>query len=313
VLPGINQFQIIANLMSLTYIPMSALALFLSIRAYLRKMHESAPILLGMIGMVAGVVIEVAGPGKLQRLNGIYLSYYAVGWLAIFIMYARAARFSRIQKSLRTASEKVLTAHIEERKRLARDLHDGLGQSLMAIKLNLQMMNAQTERGEEITHGWLPKVISEVANSTEELRQIATGLMPSFLEDIEIGDAFNWYGKQFQDKSGIEVRVDAVDSVPAGPRVKEHLFRIYQEALTNIGKHAESRIVDVSLRTAGHRLCLLIKDDGKGFNVAEVADRQQGLGLSTIRERTELLGGIFDLKSSVGNGTIIRVEVPFSD
>jgi signal transduction histidine kinase len=313
VLPGIEQFLIIADVMTLAYIPIAVLVLFLSIRAYLRKMHEAGPILIGMVGMVAGVIIELAGPSNFQRIQGILVSYYAIGWLATFLMYARAARFSRIQKSLRTVSEKVLIAHEEERKRLARDLHDGLGQSMMAIKLNLQMINARTQTGEPITQGWLPKLISEVSNSIEELRQVAAGLRPSFLEDVEIGDAFNWYGKQFQDKSGIEVRVDAADSLPASPRVKEHLFRIYQEALSNIGKHAGSRMVDVSLRTIGQRLCLSIKDDGKGFEVSEAIDNKQGLGLSTIRERAELLGGVFDLKSAPGKGTTIRVEVPLND
>ncbi len=313
VLPGLEQFLIVADVLTLAYIPIAVLVLFLSIRAYLRKMHEAGPILIGIVGMIVGGIIELAGPSNFQRVQGILLSYYAIGWLATFLMYARAARFSRLQKSLRTVSEKVLIAHEEERKRLARDIHDGLGQSMMAIKLNLQMMNARTQSGEQITQGWLPKLISEVSNSIEELRQIAVGLRPSFLEEVEIGDAFNWYGKQFQDKSGIEVRVDAADSLAASPKVKEHLFRIYQEALSNIGKHADGRIVDVSLRTVGQRLCLLIKDDGKGFDVSEATDNKQGLGLSTIRERAELLGGVFDLKSSPGNGTTIRVEVPLND
>jgi signal transduction histidine kinase len=313
VLPGLEEFLIVAVVLTLAYIPIAVLVLFLSTRASLRKMHEAGSILIGMLGMVAGVFIELVGPGNFQRVQGILLSYYAIGWLATFLMYARAARFSRLQKSLRTVSEKVLIAHEEERKRLARDLHDGLGQSMMAIKLNLQMINARTQTGEQITQGWLPKLISEVSNSIEELRQIAAGLRPSFLEDVEISDAFTWYGKQFQDKSGIEVRVDAADSVPASAIVKEHMFRIYQEALSNIGKHAGGRIVDVSLKTAGQRLCLLIKDDGKGFDVSEATDNKQGLGLSTIRERAELLGGVFDLKSSPGKGTTIRVEVPLND
>jgi signal transduction histidine kinase len=313
VLPGLKQFFIIADVVGVIYIAISVLALFYSVKACLRKMHESWPILIGMTGMVAGIIAPYVAANSSLRINGILLSYYAIAWLVTFIMYARAARFARIQKSLRTASEKVLTAHEEERKRLARDIHDGLGQSMTAIKLNLQMMNARTKTGEQITEGWLPKLISEMSNSIEELRRVAAGLRPSFLEDVEIGDAFNWYGKQFQDKSGIEVRVDAPVAIHTGPRVKEHLFRIYQEALSNIGKHADAGIVDVSLRRVGERLCLQIKDDGKGFDITEVAENKQGLGLSTIRERAELLSGVFDLKSAQGDGTRIRVEVPLND
>jgi signal transduction histidine kinase len=313
VLPGLEQFFIVADVFSLVYISISVLALFYSVKAYIRKTHESGPILIGMTGMVAAIMARLVTPNSSLRINGILLSYYGIAWLVTFIMYARAARFIRIQKSLRTASEKILTAHEEERKRLARDIHDGLGQSMLAIKLNLQMMNARTETGEQITQGWLPKLISEVSNSIEELRRVAAGLRPSFLESVEIGDAFNWYGKQFQDKSGIEVRVDAPDLIQVGPRVKEHMFRIYQEALTNIGKHADAGIVDVSLRTVGQQLCLRIKDDGRGFDVTEATENRQGLGLSTIRERAELLSGVFDLKSSPGNGTRIRVEVPLND
>lgn len=313
VMPTIDHYFIVANAARLVYFLISLLALFFSIRAYFRKMHESGPILLGMIGMAAGVLWPLVIAKGSPRINGIALSYYAIAWLVTFIMYARAARFARVQKSLRTASEKVLTAHEEERKRLARDIHDGVGQAMLAIKLNLQMMNARTQAGEQITQGWLPKLISEMSNSIEELRRVAAGLRPSFIEDVEIGDAFNWYGKQFQDKSGIEVRVQASDSIHAGLKVKEHMFRIYQEALSNIGRHAGAGVVDVNLKTVGRRLCLTIKDDGKGFEVTEVGDNKQGLGLSTIRERAGLLGGIFDLKSSTGNGTTIRVEVPLND
>lgn len=311
--PDDKIFFIIYNLIFLAYIPLGAVILLVAIRAYLRKLPESGTILLGMGGLVLSVAIEIVGPNSFERINGILLSYYGIVWLIVCIMYARAARFVRTQNSLQRASEKILAAQEEERKRLAREIHDGVGQSLLAIKLNLQMMNAKVQSGTAIKDGWLPELISEITDSTDELRRVAMGLRPSFIEDVELADAFNWYGKYFHEKSGIEVRVQVRDEVKPASKVKDHLFRIFQEALSNIGKHSEAGLVDVTLKRSGRRIGLEIRDNGKGFDKSGTAQKGAGLGLSTIRERAELLGGICRIKSSPGKGTTIEIEVPFDD
>ncbi|MCI0487914.1 MAG: ATP-binding protein [Blastocatellia bacterium] len=311
--PDDQIFFIIYNLIFLTYIPLGAVILFVAVRAYLRKLPESGIILLGMGGLVLSVMVEIVGPKSFERVNGILFSYYGIGWLIVCVMYARAARFVRTQDSLQRASEKILAAHEEERKRLARELHDGVGQSLLAIKLNLQMMNAKVQSGTAIKGGWIPELISEITDSTDELRRVAMGLRPSFIEDVEMADALNLYGKYFQEKSAVEVRVQVRGEINSSPKVKDHLFRIFQEALSNIGKHSEASLADVTLKTSGRRLCLEIRDNGKGFDTSAPAQEGTGLGLSTMRERTELMGGICRIKSSPGKGTTIEIEVPLDD
>jgi signal transduction histidine kinase len=310
--PGFNWLSTLSYLVIPVYIATGCLALYITLKAFHRKMRESTILLVGIVGLIAGLVIEMAELKNPPRVYGIFISYYAIAWLAIITTYARAARFVRIQKSLRSISERILMAHEDERKRLARDLHDGVGQSMMALKLNLQMMNARTGSGQALKD-WLSSMISEVSASIEELRRVASSLRPSFLEDVDIADAFDWYGRQFQERTGANVQVEITDTIHANTRTKDHIFRIYQEALNNIGKHAQAKNVLVTLKAEGPLLRLEIKDDGKGFDVTDATNRDEGMGLSNVRERAELLGGTFQLKSSMGVGTSIRVEVPLDD
>ncbi len=225
-------------------------------------------------------------------------------------MYALVARYVRISNSMKALSQKILVAHESERKRLAREIHDGVAQSLSAIKLNLQMMEAKAKEGVSIGKEVFPDLISEVSGSIEELKNVAMDIRPSFLEDMEISDIFRWYSRKFQETSGIEIKVNAQDSIKIDSRVKENLYRIYQEALSNAIKHSNANCIEVTLKLSGNRLSLEIKDNGKGFDYAQALKSEKGLGLFTMNERVELLGGIFRVKSSEKDGTAIYVEVP---
>lgn len=183
---------------------------------------------------------------------------------------------------------------------------------MLAIKLNLQMMEEKVKKGIPIGRESLQELILEISNSIEEIRQVAMDLRPSILEHIDLISALEWYGKKFQAKSGIQVKIYAEGPIETSLMVKDNLYRIYQEALSNILKHAKASLVETTLQVRGKILSLKITDDGKGFEVTRLPGTHQGLGLSTIQERTELLGGIFKVMSSKGKGTMLYLEIPFT-
>lgn len=281
--------------------------LFLAIRAYIRKVHEANPLLIGCLGGGLIIAVELAGVSK--HFYGLPLHNYGLFFFMLCVKYALITRYARVISGLKVLSRKILVTQEAERKRLSREIHDGLGQSLSAIKLNLQMMEAKAKEGVTIGKEVFPNLISEVSGSIEELREVAMDIRPSFLDEMGIADVIKWYGKKFQESSGIEVRVDARNSIKTGTKTKDNIYRIFQEAMGNIGKHSGASCVEVRLKGEGRMLVLEIKDNGKGFDYPAVVKARKGIGLSTMEERVKLLNGMFRIKSS-DKGTSVYVEVP---
>ena len=219
-------------------------------------------------------------------------------------------QYTRINKELRFSYNKLFAAHENERERVARDLHDGIGPSLLGIKLKLQMLEAKTNEGASLQKEEFSELVSDMSNSIEELRAVAMDLRPSFLENINLKDAVSYHAAKIQDKLGITVNVNAGKLEGINSRIKDNLYRIYQEALNNAIKHSGATVVDVVLKMSGSLLSLEIRDNGKGFNPDQAKKEGSGLGLYTIQERVELLRGIFKVKSSDKTGTSIYLEVP---
>ncbi|MCP4750665.1 MAG: AAA family ATPase [Proteobacteria bacterium] len=215
---------------------------------------------------------------------------------------------ARMYREVRELSGRILSAQEAERKRLARELHDGLGQSLLAVKLNLQMMEAKSAR-KAPKSDLFSETISELSNSIEELRNIAMDLRPTFLEDAGFDAILAWYGKKFQERTGIEIAIEAETVAHIQPRTKDNLYRIFQEALNNAFKHSGADKVNVSLKKHEQTLVLEMTDNGRGFDIGRKMEAPNGIGLSTMKERTELLGGVFGIDTSEDAGTTIKVEV----
>lgn len=280
--------------------------LFLVIRAAsIRKAYESTPILLGVIGALLATVAEIAGFSK--YLYGLYPTDFAGIFFMVSIKYALITRYVRIKNRMEVLSEKILLAHEDERKRLSREIHDGIGQSLSAIKLNLQIMEAKAKEGILITKDVFPELIKETSDSIQGLKNILMDIRPSFLEEMEIGKVIRWYAEKFQKISGIEVKVQTGDAIKTRHLIKDNIFRICQEALNNIARHSGANCAEITVGATERVLSLQIKDNGQGFD--STRKNGQGLGLSTIKERAELLSGICRIKSS-DEGTSIYIEVP---
>ena len=220
------------------------------------------------------------------------------------------------EEQLRFLSSQLLTAQENERKRIAQELHDEVGQILSSIKfcvedtLNL-MHKGNTRRGAES----LEAVIPIVQNGIEEIRRICMDLRPSMLDDLGILATISWFCREFQAiYSGIQIekQIDIQeDEVP--DLLKTVIYRLVQESFNNIVKHSKADLVQLSLQKTDAIIELIMRDNGTGFNLQEVLsveNPKRGLGLASMRERTELSGGSFSIESKKAGGTVIRASWP---
>ena len=205
---------------------------------------------------------------------------------------------------------RVLEIQEDERRAVARDLHDEIGQALSALKLNLLCLKRDGTANDQVVGDSL-HIADEVL---QQVRDIALSLRPSVLDDLGLGAAVQWYVEQSGARGGIRVacRVPP-DLAPAPPTTEIACFRVLQEALTNVHRHADATSAEVSLHDDGHNLELVVRDNGRGFNVGRViagAERGSNMGLLSIRERAALLGGVATLTSTPGEGSEVRVRFP---
>ena len=215
--------------------------------------------------------------------------------------------FQRLARSVWRVQE-------DERRRLARDLHDGLGQNLTAI-MNLigQALDA-LGRGDTAPRATLEKSRALAATTLEETRALSRLLRPQILDDLGLEPALRWLARTFAENHGVEVRLDLEQPLPAldGDR-STLIFRAVQEALTNVVKHAQARHVDVALHRHANCVRLSIADDGRGCDVTAAVSRNsegRGAGIGGMRDRVRLFSGEFAIKSQPGAGFRIEIEFP---
>ncbi len=202
-----------------------------------------------------------------------------------------------------------------EKKRIARELHDGLGQLLTSINLHLQQCINTSSASEEIPQAMkdsLELISSMTKQAMSEMRGICSALRPAILDDLGVLAAINWQCRQIaQVEENLSVETDYDVHEAMIPEVyKTAIYRIVQEALNNTVKHAEAKHFAVKLYQAGDFLQLLVRDDGVGFQINDQGGGG-GMGLISMRERAESIGGIFELQSGEGEGVEIRVLFPF--
>lgn len=225
------------------------------------------------------------------------------------------AAISRQREELRALAARLAEVQENERQQLARELHDQMGQNLTALGFNLNYLQTQLARPDPK----LPKLQERLADSlslveqtTDRIRDVMAELRPPMLDDYGLVDSLEWYAQRFAERMQVEVKVQG-DMAP--PRldalIENTFFRITQEALTNVAKHARATQVIISINESAGRICLVIADNGIGFDPSQ-RNRpvpQPSLGLLTMTERAESLGGLCRIESHPGRGTRITVEV----
>ncbi len=215
---------------------------------------------------------------------------------------------------LQTLSHQLLEAQENERRTLARELHDEIGQALTALKLNLQTVQRMGEYPASMSY--IEETIAIVDHSLQQVRDLSLALRPSVLDDLGLVAALRWYVDRQARLAGFDARFTA-PTAPTRllPDIETVCFRVAQEALTNITRHAQAHTVRVTLTQNTNRLCLSIRDDGVGFDVRAAHERAahgESLGLSGMRERVLFAGGHIDIRSAHGQGTEVRVQFPLT-
>jgi signal transduction histidine kinase len=205
-------------------------------------------------------------------------------------------------------------AILEERDRLAREMHDSLGQVLGFVNLKTKVAEDLIGRGRAADAGEeLAQMRSAVQDAYEEVRQAilslrstphGQGLVPSLRE----------YAGRLREQTGLDVRIESADGIQLAPAVEAQVIRIVQEALTNVRRHADARSVVVRFGREGDTVLVLIRDDGRGFDLAAVeAAKGMHFGLLTMRERAESIGGALRVRSAPGQGTAVEIRIPGGD
>jgi len=225
---------------------------------------------------------------------------------------AHAATIEANRQSLRALSLQVISAQEDERKRIARELHDETSQSLASLLISLERIDAVIPDDLPHLKERLRAARSLTTRAIDDLRTLVADLRPLVLDDLGLAPAIRWYASDRLEPEGIDVTVEADPDMPRlPPPIETAVFRIAQEAVSNVLSHADAGQVRVRL-SAGSELQLEIEDDGVGFDSMRPArpDGRQHMGLFGIRERTAALGGEARVESTPGKGTRVSVTIP---
>jgi signal transduction histidine kinase len=215
------------------------------------------------------------------------------------------------KEQLRALAERLQLVREEDRKRVARDLHDQIGQILTAIKMDMTWMARHLPKSEVEVLARLAESIQSVNDGVKSVRTICSGLRPGVLDDLGLAAAIEWQASDFASRNGVscEVSVPAIDLHLDGDRATA-AFRIFQECLTNVIRHAQAKSVHVSLCQEDENILLVVQDDGIGFHESDLSNPLGSLGLLGMKERAQFCGGEVQISSSPGNGTTVTVRVP---
>ncbi len=234
---------------------------------------------------------------------------------AICLIASDLSETKRAEQELRASSEQLrgLAAHLltireEERARISREVHDELGQSLTAVKMDLAWLAARVPQKNAQMLERIRSTRQMADNIIQSVRRISTELRPAVL-DLGLAAAVEWQVQEFQIRSGIQCTVRLLTREVIESNASTAMFRIFQETLTNVARHASATRAEVVLEKQRDRLVLLIRDNGRGFDQA-VPSRSKSLGLLGMRERAAILGGRVSISSAPGKGTTVTAWIP---
>ena len=213
---------------------------------------------------------------------------------------------------LRALAARLQTVREDERTRAAREIHDELGQALTAIKLEFTALLGDLPAQERTVIQRSQSILKLLDQMSQSVRRIATGLRPTILDDLGLVAALEWAAEDFQTRTGTRCEIDLPDEdIMLDPERATALFRIFQETLTNVARHANATHVKARLAEEGGSLILEVRDNGKGIGEEQLS-AGTSLGILGLRERVLLLGGTLTITGTPGKGTTVTVHVPDS-
>jgi PAS domain S-box-containing protein len=215
------------------------------------------------------------------------------------------------REQLRALAERLQWVREEDRKKVARELHDQIGQILTAIKMDMMWMTRHLPESEGAVLSRIAESIQLIDDGVKAVRAICSGLRPGVLDDLGLAAAIEWQASEFASRNGVlcKVSVPPVDLHLDGDRATA-TFRIFQECLTNVIRHAQAKSVRVDLCQEEESILLVVADDGIGFHESGFSNALGSLGLLGMKERAQFCGGDVQISSSPGKGTTVTVRVP---
>lgn len=206
--------------------------------------------------------------------------------------------------------QRLISAEDEERRRIARELHDETGQALTALLVGLRVIEEQAITID--VQSAARRLRGVAAQTVDNVGRLARGLHPSVLDDMGLAAAARRHVSDYAESFGlaVDLRLESIVSHPLPPLAVTTMYRILQEALTNVARHARARGVGVQLKLEGTTLELVVRDDGVGFDAGAALREASGLGLHGMQERVALLGGSLEIESKPGHGTVVRGRIP---
>jgi two-component system sensor histidine kinase UhpB len=217
--------------------------------------------------------------------------------------------------SLQSLTRRLVQVEEAERRRIAGELHDRVGQNLSALNINLDIvLGALGADAPQDVRLRLRDSLGLVDGTLQTIEDVMADLRPPLLEEYGLGAALGWYGEEFAKRTNIAVEFEDL-AREHNRRLRREaavaLFRIAQEALTNVARHAQAKHVELRLEADAQQMLLTVRDDGAGFDPAAAAARASRLGMTTMRERVVAAGGSLELESAPNEGTTLRASVPF--
>lgn len=223
------------------------------------------------------------------------------------------AEILKSQSELRQLSAHLQTIREEERTSIAREIHDELGQQLTVLKMDASWLQKKVASGEEAQRQKLEEMINMIDDTVKTVRRISSDLRPGILDDLGLVAALEWQSSEFEKRSGIQCTFDSeIDDTELDKNTATGVFRIFQESLTNVLRHAQATAIQANLRkNKDKHIILSIQDNGQGFDTIEVKHKNT-LGLTGMRERALMFGGLLSIDSKKEQGTTILLEIPLT-
>lgn len=224
-------------------------------------------------------------------------------------------RSEALKEQVRGVSRQLLSAQEDERRKISRELHDVIAQALLAINTRLATLKTEAGMNTKSLARNISRTQKMISKSTEIVHKFARELRPAVLDDLGLVPALRSFMKSFTARTGVRTHLTAFEGVECLDTMKRTvLYRIAQEALTNVGRHAQASRVEVTIRKDGNFVLMQVSDDGKSFRAHEMLSlrKTRRLGLLGMRERAEMVGGSFEIESAPGAGTKIVARLPVS-
>ncbi len=218
------------------------------------------------------------------------------------------------EQKLRLLASQLLTVQEKERRRVSRELHDELGQALTVLKIHLVAIENKLRRDQQGLKLRCERLLGYIDAVIENVRRLSWDLSPSILEDLGLSSSLRYLVQEIcrNNRMLYEVVMDEIDNL-FSPEVQINIYRIFQESLTNIVRHAQASRIDVEIKKKADRVTFLLKDNGNGFDLKEARSRsleKRGLGLTTMQERALMAEGSLSLASQAGQGTEVMLTIP---